>query len=58
MPTADVYRAKAAQFLANAETETNPRLVLELQNLAHGYLRLADQADKNSHSDIVYESKT
>ena len=56
MTVADVYRAKAAQFLANAQTETDPRMIGELQNLARSYLRLADQADKNSHSDVAYEA--
>jgi hypothetical protein len=55
MPTADEYRFKAAELNAQAKSETNPLQSAQLQNLALAYLRLADQADKNATTDIVYE---
>ena len=55
MPTADEYRIKAAELNAQAERESSPLLCAQLQNLALAYLRLADLADKNATTDIVYE---
>jgi hypothetical protein len=55
MPTADEYRFKAAELNAQAKSESNPLQSAQLQNLALAYLRLADQADKNATTDIVYE---
>ena len=55
MSKADGYRAKAAEFLSLALTETHPTRVVELQNLARQYMRLAEQASRNSGMDIAYE---
>jgi hypothetical protein len=55
MPTADEYRIKAAELNAQAKGEASPLQSAQLQNLALAYLRLADQADKNATTDIVYE---
>jgi hypothetical protein len=55
MPTADEYRIKAAELSARAMTERNPLLRAQYENLALSYLRLADQAEKNARTDIVYE---
>ena len=43
------YRLKAAEIEAEAEkAKATPSLAAELENLAHAYLRLAEQADRNS----------
>ena len=55
MPTADEYRKKAAEMNARAKQEPNPLTGAEFTNLALAYLRLADQAEKNAATDIVYE---
>jgi hypothetical protein len=56
MTPADEYRAKATEFAARARRESEAALRLEYEALARGYLRLADQAECNSHVDIVYET--
>jgi hypothetical protein len=53
---ADAYRIKAAQLDAEARHEKNPTTRIELFHLATAYLRLAEQAERNSHLDIVYET--
>lgn len=55
MAVGDGYRIKAAELQAQGRIETNSRLQVEFFQLAHAYLRLADQAERNSHADIVYE---
>jgi hypothetical protein len=50
------YRAKAEYFLAKAECELDPLLRAQYQQLGQGYLRLTEQAERNQHSDIVYET--
>jgi hypothetical protein len=55
MSKADTYRAKAAEFLSLALTEKHPTRVVELQNLARQYMRLAEQASRNSGIDVAYE---
>src|SRR5438046_1693075 len=55
MPTADEYRIKAAELNARAKQEPNPITGAQFENLALAYLRLADQAEKNAATDIVYE---
>ena len=56
MTPADEYRVKATQFAAKARRESETALRLEYEALAQSYLRLADQAERNSHVDIVYET--
>jgi hypothetical protein len=56
MNPAEAYRIKAAQLDAEARREKNPTTRLELFHLATAYLRLAEQAERNSHLDIVYET--
>jgi len=56
MTCGDQYRVKAAEFLARAHWEANPRLQLEYTSMAQSYLDLAILADQNSRSDIVYET--
>jgi hypothetical protein len=54
MPPGDAYRAKAAELFGKSATEANAEARAELETLALSYLRLADQADRNSTTDIVY----
>jgi hypothetical protein len=56
MSSADEYRAKAGELLAAAQKEHSSITRAELENIAAAYLRLADQADKNAKTDLVYES--
>ena len=56
MAQSDQYRIKAAELTALARAETHPTLSAELERLAMSYLRLAEQADRNSKTDVVYES--
>jgi hypothetical protein len=48
MAVGDNYRGKALELLARAEIETDLVAQTELRNLAAAYLRLAEQAEKNS----------
>jgi hypothetical protein len=56
MTTVDEYHAKANEFLAKAAREIDPLLRSEYQQLGQGYLRLAEQAERNLRSDIVYQT--
>jgi hypothetical protein len=56
MTTADEYRVKAGDMAGLAKAETNPFLKAEYERLSLGYLRLAYQAERNSHIDLVYET--
>ena len=53
MSMRDEYLTKAAKFFARARCDTSHRD--EFESLAKSYLRLAMQADRNSHLDVVYE---
>jgi hypothetical protein len=48
MTTADMYREKAADMAARAQTETSIIGKEEYERLAFGYMRLAERADRNS----------
>ena len=50
---ADAYRLKAADMLARAEEHELFRE--EFENLAKGFLRLADQADRNAQMALPLE---
>ena len=56
MTTADQYRIKAGDLAALARAEADSFQKAEYERLSLGYLRLADQADRNSHNDMVYET--
>jgi len=49
------YCAKALELLARAEIESDPQMRAELENLAAAFLRLAEQAERNSQFDLTYE---
>ena len=55
MPGA-AYRAKAAELRAEAALKITPEHKSELEALALGYLRLAEQAELNGKTDIVYST--
>jgi hypothetical protein len=56
MTPRDVYLVRAAELIAKVDGETDPELKAEFDNLARAYLRLAEQAERNDQTDIVYET--
>ena len=56
MTRADEYRIKAGDMAALARVEAYPTQKAEYEALSLAYLRLADQADKTSHVDVMYET--
>jgi hypothetical protein len=50
------YLLKAATLSAKAQAESDHARKLEFQDLARAFLRLAEQAERNAHTDIVYET--
>jgi hypothetical protein len=56
MPPGDEYRKKAAELIAHGMQDPDLFRRIDLQNLAQAYLRLAEQAERNAASDIVYET--
>ncbi len=55
MSTGDQYRKIAAELRARAAKEQNKMWAAEWNILARAYLRLAEQADRNSFADIWME---
>jgi 2-phospho-L-lactate guanylyltransferase (CobY/MobA/RfbA family) len=55
MTFAEQYRSLAAQFMARARSEQNLKLRSEWDFLAVSYMRLAEQAERNGQTDVVYE---
>lgn len=49
---ADQYRIRAAEFHAQAQSASNPKLRAQFENLS---LCLAEQADRNSQTELIYE---
>lgn len=58
MTSADEYRELAAELAATAARTADRSAAAELRHLAQSYIRLAEQADKNSHTDIAIEVGT
>jgi hypothetical protein len=56
MTTGDDYRAKAATLRARAQREPDPTIAADFESLALAYLRLAEQADRNSQIDIRFDT--
>jgi hypothetical protein len=54
MTPGDRYRTKAAEIGTRAKREANLKTRAELEHLARAYLRLAEQAQRNAETDIVY----
>jgi hypothetical protein len=55
MDRRDAYLFKAAELSELARNENYAVLKVEFENLARAYLRLADQAERNSHPDLFYD---
>ena len=51
-----IYRIKAAKLFALASQDHHRALKIQFEHLARAYLRLAEQADRNSQLDISYEA--
>jgi hypothetical protein len=51
----DHYRSLSSRFSARAQAEHNLNFRAQWNYLATCYLRLAEQADRNQLTDIVYE---
>ena len=56
MSPADQYRTKASELRAKARFEPNAAAKEEWEKLAQAYLLLAIQADRNSRTDVSYET--
>ena len=56
MTSAVEYRARAEEFRAMAQRETNVSCREEYERLARCYVRLANLAERNSLTDVVYET--
>lgn len=56
MTAGEQYRVLAAKCDARANQEKDPAIRNEWEGMARAYLRLAEQADRNSLTDIVYET--
>jgi len=56
MTSADHYRTLAADCAARARNETDPATKAEWELMGASYRRLAEQADRNARTDIVYET--
>ena len=54
MTPADQYRVKAGDMAALARAEQDPFQKAEYERLSLSYLRLAEQADRNSQNDVVW----
>jgi hypothetical protein len=50
------YRIKAAELFALASQDHYRALRIQFEHLARAYLRLAEQADRNSQLDLAYET--
>ena len=55
MTSADGYRAKVAEFSAQARLEKLPALQLEYAKMAAAYIRLAEMAERNAENGVVRE---
>lgn len=55
MTPADAYRVKAGDMASLARAETDPFQKAEYEKLSLAYLRLAEQADRNSQNDVVWD---
>ena len=56
MHSAELYRANAAECLVMASSMTDANSRKSLLDMASAWLRLAEMSDKNSHTDLVYET--
>ena len=54
MTAGDGYRAKALELLARADGEIDSQTRAEFEKLAAGFLRLAEQAERNTKLVIEF----
>jgi len=54
--SAELYRANAAECLVMASSVTDASNRASLLNMASAWLRLAELAEKNGRTDLVYET--
>jgi hypothetical protein len=54
--SAELYRANAAECLVMASSVTDANNRASLLNMASAWMRLAELADKNQQTDLVYET--
>ena len=54
--SADIYRQKGQEFLQKAAEETSQPLQVEYAQMAQSYFRLAEMAERNEQTDVVYET--
>jgi len=52
---AEKYRKLAAELRVKARKEQRPQIRAELNHLAHSYVRLAEQAERNARCDVTYK---
>src|SRR6266436_2053103 len=55
MTSADRYRALAVQCDAKAKHEADWHIRAEWEHMARSYRRLAEQAERNAQTDVIYE---
>jgi nucleoid-associated protein YgaU len=58
MSSGDNNLAKALELFARAEAENDPVIRAELENLASAFLRLAEQAERNTAFVVEFEHPT
>jgi CO/xanthine dehydrogenase FAD-binding subunit len=51
----DRYRARALELFNQADCETNSQTRVKFENLAAAFLRLAEQAERNTRLVIEFE---
>jgi hypothetical protein len=56
MPSPDQYKRNALQCLTQAADVSDPLTQAVLRSMAQAWLRLAEQADKNGATNLVYET--
>jgi hypothetical protein len=56
MTPGDQYRIKAAELYGLAEAAPSGSLQVQYATIAASYVRLAEQADINASTDVVYET--
>jgi hypothetical protein len=52
----ELYRANATEYLVMALSMTDPNSRISLLKMAAKWSRLADLAEKNSSTDLIYET--
>lgn len=57
MTQRDKYLLRAAEPIAKVQDEIDCARKVEIENIARAYLRVVEQAERNAHTDIVYETQ-